>query len=164
MRSKLLSMLSITRYLAVFVSIALVAFTLVALRWTSESINVIEASNLPFPVRTIREHPTGGGVVILQVSYCKHKALVGRVRTSFVSPLREIFVPVTEEKSNTGCVDTEVPVILPKGMPADTYKVKYTITYDVNPFKKDVLIEFSSKPFVVDKDTNIKIDSSEGAN
>lgn len=101
-------------------------------KWASVDQHVLVVRNSPFPVRTIREHPTANGVVILNVDICKNTDTVGQVRTSFVSRTREVFAPLAEEKLPKGCLDEEVPVLIPEDLPAGTYKVKFRATYDLN--------------------------------
>ena len=122
----------------------------VIFKWAAANENVLEVRNEPFPVRTIREHPTAGGVVLLNVDICKNTDIKGSVRTSFVSQTREVFLPLSEESIPKGCLQREIPVLLPKDLLPDTYKVKFRVTYDLNPLKKNIVDEFESKEFVVD--------------
>lgn len=132
-------------------ALLLVALSLGLLfKWALADENVLRVNNSPFPVRTIREHPTASGVVILNVDLCKNTNAVGQTRTSFVSSSREIFLPVQEEKLPKGCLKQEIPVLLPKDIIPDTYKIKFRVTYDLNPLKKGIVDEFESKEFVVD--------------
>ncbi len=119
------------------------------LKWSLADENVIEVKNEPFPVRTIRKHPTGGGVVFLKMQFCKNVDVDGEVRISFISPTREVFLPLAKEKSDSGCVDTEIPVAIPKDIPPDTYRVKFKAYYKLNPLKS-VNDEFTSSDFEVD--------------
>lgn len=124
-------------------------FVCVFIYWSFANENALEIKNQPFPVRTIRNHTAPNGVVILSVDYCKNTKAVGRVRTSFVSSTREVLLPVSEDKQGKGCVKTEVPILVPKDITPDTYKIKFYTTYKVNPFKT-VTSEFESKEFIVD--------------
>lgn len=119
------------------------------LTWSLASEDILEVKNEPFPVRTIREHPTAAGVVILKVEACKNTETIGRVRTSFVSESREVFLPVFEDRGSRQCFESEVPVLIPKDLPPGKYKVHFRVAYDINPIKKDVLQEFESKEFEV---------------
>ncbi len=119
------------------------------LTWSLASANVLEINNSPFPVRTIREHPSADGVVILQVNFCKNIDIEGNLRISFVSESREVFLPLSVERSAKECRETEVPVLLPKGLPPDIYKVKFRVTYNINPIKKGIVEEFESQKFEV---------------
>lgn len=117
--------------------------------WALQNEKTLEIRNSPFPVRTIRSEASPAGVVILNVDYCKHTDIKGRLRMSFVSQSREIFLPVTEETNTEGCHVNEVPIILPKDIPADTYKVKFVVTYKLNPLKSNIPVEFESQTFKV---------------
>jgi hypothetical protein len=120
----------------------------VLLYWGLSSRDVLVIKNQPFPVRTIREHAKADGVIILQVSFCKKIHVEGRVRLSFVSASREVFLPASNEDTPPGCLDTEVPVLVPKEIIPDTYHIHFRITYKVNPLKQ-VTEEFDSKSFQV---------------
>lgn len=119
--------------------------------WGTQNGPVIDVKNAPFPTRTIREHPTAGGVVILSVDYCKTREIEGDLRISFVSPSREIFLPITRERGPKGCNKSEVPILIPKDIPADTYKIKFRILYDINPLKQNVEESFESQEVIVDE-------------
>lgn len=141
----------VANYVAV-VSLVLVALALALfMKWSFASEDVLKVNNSPFPVRTIRQHAETGGVVILTVDLCKNTAVEGMTRTSFVSETREIFLPVAPEKLPKGCLkNQEVPILVPKDLPADTYKIKFRATYDLNPLKKGIVSEFESKSFQID--------------
>lgn len=120
------------------------------LYWSFMPNDVLKVNNSPVPVRTIREHPTADGVVILKVDFCKNVDAVGRVRISFTSPSREVFLPVSEDKQPPICEVRELPILIPHELPAGTYKIKFSITYKVNPIKT-VIEEFESLDFTVDE-------------
>lgn len=136
------------KVLAVGLLIATLGLGLI-LYWSLQNTKVLDIHNAPFPARTIREHPTPDGVVILSVDYCKTRNIDGEVRESFVSSSREVFVPVAPEKGPKGCQKTEVPVIIPVNLPPDTYKIKFHVTYNLNPLKKNVTQDFESTQFTV---------------
>lgn len=142
--SKLITRLVIGALLVIAIGIGTLLY------WAAENTDVLKVKTNPIPTRTIRDHPTAGGVVILNVNYCKNSDVVGTLRTSFVSESREVFLPLGEERTPKGCHDIELPVLIPKDMPADTYKVKLRATYDVNPVKKNIVIDYFSNPIVID--------------
>lgn len=121
----------------------------VFLFWSFQSEQVLDIKNAPIPTRSIREHPTAGGVVILDVDYCKKVDIKGRIRTSLVSSTREVFLPMADEAGPKGCKHTDVPVLLPKDIPPDTYKIKFRVTYDLNPVKRGIVQEFESQGFQI---------------
>lgn len=121
--------------------------------WATQDTEVLKVRTQPFPTRTIREHPTAGGVVFLAVDYCKQYNVDGRLGVSFVSASREILLPTTEEDSNEGCVSREIPVLIPKDIAPDEYVIKLQTTYDVNPLKQGVTDTFLSEPFIIDPTT-----------
>jgi hypothetical protein len=143
-RSKITNLLAAAALVVVALSLG-VLFML-----ASANENILTVNNSPLPVRTIREHPTENGVVILNVDLCKNSDVVGQIRTSFVSKSSEIFTPLADEELHEGCLVREVPVLIPDGIPAGAYKIKFRVTYDLNPLKKDIVSEFESKEFVVD--------------
>lgn len=118
--------------------------------WTVQPADPLQINNSPFPVRTIRQEPTPDGVLVLTVDYCKTMNVSGKVRMSFVSSSSEIFLPVSEEHLPLGCrKNVEVPVVIPKDLTPDTYKIKFRTTYNINPIKSEVVREFESRPFTV---------------
>lgn len=117
--------------------------------WSLSGDDVLQVHNAPIPVRTIREHPTADGVVILRVDYCKKVDATGRARVSFVSEDRELFLPASEDRDKKGCQNREVPILIPSDTPPGTYVIRFRIIYDVNPLKKNIVEEFQSKPFEV---------------
>lgn len=121
----------------------------ILLYWASASDKIITVNNEPFPVRTIREHPTAGGVVFIKVDLCKATDVEGDLRTSFISTAREVFLPLSREQLEKGCFVREIPVLIPNDLPAGTYKVKFSIKYNLNPLKQGVFDEFESKEFEV---------------
>lgn len=144
-KDKFLSKFALGALLLTAVVIVLMFF------WATDNSKVLDIKNAPFPTRTIREHPTAGGVVILDVDYCKNRNIEGDLRMSFVSASREIFLPMTKEKGPKGCTKTEFPVLIPKEIPADTYKIKFRVDYDLNPLKQNVREEFETQPIVIDE-------------
>lgn len=142
-----------TKTINYIVAAALVTVALclgVFLKWTIQDSQVLQVNNSPFPTRTIREHPTAGGVIILTADYCKIQDVPGKLRVSYVSSSREVFLPLADEKSPKGCRVTEFPVLIPRELQPDTYRIKFRVTYDVNPLKKGQVVEFESQPVVVD--------------
>lgn len=133
-----------------FVALGVIALALgILLFWGLSSNDVLEVKNAPFPVRTVRQHASPNGVVILNVDYCKKVSTEGNLRMSFVSPTREVLLPMARERGPKGCFKTEFPVLLPKDITPDTYKVRFRVTYQVNPLKQ-VMEEFESKEFIVE--------------
>lgn len=137
-------------YFVVVAAALVLSFLGVALMlyWALSKGEVLVINNDPVPVRTIREHPTADGVVILKVDFCKKVNTVGKVRSSFVSPSREVFLPMYDDRSDPRCQVAELPVLIPKDLPPGEYHVHYHITYQVNPLKQ-VVEDFDSKSFKV---------------
>lgn len=142
--SKIVNWLVVAALVVIAIGIGII------LKWATANENVLEVKNAPFPVRTIREHPTAGGVVLLNVDVCKNTDVEGKVRVSFLSESREVFLPLSDEALPKGCLQREIPVLIPKDITPGTYKVKFRVTYDLNPLKKGIVDEFESKEFIVD--------------
>lgn len=128
---------------------AIIAGTALILTWALQPDNVLTIKNSPFPTKVIRPTPTTNGVAILNVDYCKNLDVNGTVRISFVSPSREVFLPLSKERSDTGCKNIDVPVIIPKDLAPDTYRIKFHSIYNVNPLKQGVFLDYTSKEFTV---------------
>lgn len=135
----------------VFLALAIIASSIgVFAYWAVQANEPLEITNSPFPVRIIRQDSAPDGVLILTVDYCKTSDLSGRIRTSFVSSSRETFLPISEEHLPKGCNrNVEVPVIIPKDLAPDTYRIKFRTTYNINPIKSSVVREFESRPFTI---------------
>lgn len=124
------------------------------LTWQYAPDDVLEVKNHPVPVRTIRETAHPDGIVILLVDFCKKINVTGRTRVSFVSETREVFLPMSEDKAEASCNfgrndPIEIPIIIPKDLPPDRYKIHFRVTYNINPVKKNILEEFDSLEFDV---------------
>lgn len=117
--------------------------------WALRPSDVLEFKNAPAPVRSIRHYPRAGGVEILDVNYCKKINAKGRVRTSFVSKSREVFLPVAIDDQPAMCLHTEVPILIPKDLPPDVYKVHFHVEYEISPIKTTIE-ELDSQEFRVE--------------
>jgi hypothetical protein len=148
MNLKLPSLDRMIRYGIVLFLFIIACFVAVFAYWSTSERDVLKVNNAPFPVRTIREHPTADGVIILKADYCKLVDVEGRTRISFFSQSREVFLPLSRERGETGCNVVEVPVLIPSDLPAGNYRIKFRVVYQVNPLK-EVVEEFESKPFEV---------------
>lgn len=148
MKLQLPSLQNLARYLIMAgLSLAILAVA-VFFYWSVSGNQVLDVKNDPFPVRTIRESPTAGGVVILHVNFCKLVAVDGKLRMSFLNHTHEVFLPLTRERSDVGCQNTELPVLIPTELPPGEYRIKFRVGYQVNPIKR-VIEEYHSKPFEV---------------
>ncbi len=144
-----------TKTLNKFFAVALVVVAIalgVFLKWSFESSAPLVVNNSPFPAR-VESDPTGktGGTIYLTVDFCKNTDKHGQVRWSYLSASREQFVPIVEEKFPKGCDKREIPVVIPTNLSQDTYIVKFRVTYDLNPIKKNVPVEFESQPVNISK-------------
>lgn len=122
----------------------------IMLLWASADSEPITLNQNPLPTRTIRDHPTAGGVVYLTADFCKNTNAVGILRISFVSKSHEVFLPLTKEESSKGCHKSEIVVLIPENIQPDTYKIKLGLSYDLNPLKQNITQTFYSKPVVID--------------
>lgn len=129
-------------------AVALVVLSIV-IYWLTSARDVLEIKNQPVPVRSIRQHPEADGVIIVHTNYCQHVAATARIRISFVSPSREVFLPADRDVPlPKKCEDIEVPVLIPKELPPGKYHLHWRIEYKVNPLKH-VIEEFDSVEFEV---------------
>lgn len=142
-KSKIVNWVSLIALGIVGIILALLAY------WSLQKTEVLQINNAPFPVRTIREHPTAAGVVILNTDYCKKLDVTGRLRISFVSSSREVFLPITDERQEKGCYKSEVPVLIPKDIQPDKYHIHFRVVYSINPLRNQVIEEFDSQEFEV---------------
>lgn len=127
----------------IYASLVLLAIsTTLLLYWLYQPSNVIEFREQPIPSRV------DGRTVILHINYCKNVSATGRVRTSFVSSSREVFLPAYTDRQPAQCINTEFPILIPKELPADTYRIHFRVDYTINPIKR-VVNESDSTQFKV---------------
>lgn len=126
----------------------------VMLTWATADNEPISLNQSPLPTRTIRDHPTAGGVVYLTADFCKNTDSHGELRISFVSDSHEVFLPMTKEESSKGCHKSELVVLIPENIEPNTYRIKLALTYDVNPLKRNIKQTFYSKPIVIDESSS----------
>lgn len=117
------------------------------LYWSFANETILEVKNSPFPSRAISNEVDR--YVVLEADYCKRVKADGRLRLSFVSSTREIFLPIVPERLPVGCQKTNYPIAIPKELPPDKYVVKFRVLYDLNPLKKNIPAEFESKEFTL---------------
>lgn len=144
-----------TRVINKFVILALVAIAIslgVFLSWSFASENVLEVKNSPFPTRSVPPEASANDVLILEIDYCKNTEKQGLVRASYVSETREIFMPIQREQYDKGCFKQDIPVIIPGDLPEDDYVLKFVATYEVNPLKRNVQVQFESQQFHINGD------------
>lgn len=122
----------------------------VFLYWSFQPADVLTVRNEPVPVRIFTNGESGENIIIMNVDYCKTVKADGRVRFSFVSKTREVFLPVGEDKQPPSCHVRDIPVIIPSDLPADTYRIKFTIIYTINPIK-EVTEVFESLEFDIER-------------
>lgn len=143
----------ITKFINYAIASALIVIALglgIFLKWSLADTTVLDVKNDPFPARVVQD-PTGqtGGIVFLKIDYCKNQNVDGKIRISYVSKSREVFLPLADEKLPKGCNNQEVPVILPLSLLKDTYKIKFHVSYDINPVKRGIVADFESQPITV---------------
>lgn len=144
-KSKIINRLLIGALTLAFIGVGVILY------WLNQPTDVLEIKNAPFPVRTIRETAHRDGVVILKIDYCKKIKATGRVRTSYVSKTREVLLPISEDKQEPACREVELPVLVPRDLQPDEYRIHFRVIYDINPLKRAEPIEFESQPFKVDE-------------
>jgi hypothetical protein len=140
-----------TRVINKFVVMALMAIAVslaIFMSWSFES-TPLTVKNSPFPTRGVPPTPAANDVLILDIDYCKNTNKQGQVRASYVSETREIFMPISTEQYDKGCFREDIPIIIPADLPADTYSLRFVATYNLNPLKQRVQVEFSSQEFVI---------------
>lgn len=137
-------------YIVAGILIAIGIALSVFIRWSVQSVTPLDIKNSPFPARIVND-PTGktGGIVFLTASYCKNTHDKGEVHMSYVSASREVPIPNSVEDLPLGCKTTDIPVVIPLDLTKDQYKIKFYVTYYINPIKKNVVIDFESQKFTV---------------
>ena len=139
-----------TRFFNKFAAVSLLVVALSVgffLYWSLQPTNGLEVKNSPLPTRVVPD-PSGktGGTAYMLVDYCKNIDKKGEVRVSYLSASREQFTPLETEDLKTGCRKEEIPVVIPTNLSEDEYIVKFRVSYDYNPIKRDVPQYFESQP------------------
>lgn len=140
------------KLLTKFVYLALLIIAVatgVFLYWSFQDEKIIVAKNQPFPVRSTESSPTPDGVIILNVDFCKYHDVEGELRMSFLNSTHEVFVPITRERAQVGCRQAEVPILIPKDIESGRYRIKFYVTYDLNPIKQNIRNVFESSEFEI---------------
>lgn len=118
----------------------------VFLFWAFEDSPVLEVKNAPFPVRPPVQYPDLAEV--MTVDYCKVFNAKGKVSAKLVGKQSIIEIPFPDEKSEIGCVKSDVPIVVPSYALDDTYYFSFTIRYQLNPIKTKT-VHIRSQPFEV---------------
>lgn len=142
-----------TKVVNKFMIVALVIIAIgvgLFLKWSFQSEHVIQVNNEPFPVRTIGDTPESRGVLVLNVDFCKLQEAEGQLRISLINEAREVFLPASTENLPVGCEQREVPIVIPTGLIAGEYVVKFRTTYRLNPLKQSVVNEYQSEKIFID--------------
>lgn len=140
----------IHKYKVPLVIVALSIILIVVIQflfWSFQSEDVLVVDKKPIPAESIQT--TSGRFVILDVDYCKKYDIDGKLRISFISKTREVFLPLSDERGPVICNNAKYPVPIPVELIPDEYKIKFHVIYDINPIKKGVAIDFESKTFKV---------------
>ena len=133
---------------AVYGALFVLTFILgVMIFWAVQTNEPLVIKNSPFPARVVAD-PTGqtGGTVFMTAKYCKNTDAQGQVRISFLSKSREQFTPIVTESAPKGCGEREFPVIIPTNLSEDEYRIRFRVVYDLNPIRKNIPVEFESRP------------------
>lgn len=141
-----------TKVINKFVVVALIVIAIgigIFLKWSLESPTPLVVKNSPFPTRAVPPTPSANDVIILDIDYCKNTHKQAEVRTSYVSETREVFMPIAREQYDKGCFRQDIPIIIPKDLPSDTYKLKFVARYNLNPLKQNVEVIFESQEFTI---------------
>lgn len=136
----------VSRYIIYIGLLALSISVGVVLYWLYAPTKVLHIHNAPFPVRPTTQK--ADALVFLDAEYCKLLPVTGTVRRSLVSSTVRIMLPLQKDNSPEGCVNSQVPVLIPKQIVPDTYTVHIEVTYQVNPLKQ-MTETIDSQPFVV---------------
>ncbi len=140
---------TINRFILVAMLVAAIGLGVI-IKWAIADTKVIEIYNAPVPTHTLPD-PSGktGGIISLDIDYCKYVSVTGELRISYVSKSREVFLPLEAETLRKGCASRELPVIIPLNLVPDEYRIKLHSTYNINPLKRNIIAVVESQPFTV---------------
>lgn len=88
-------------------------------------------------------------LIFVSFDYCKTQHASGILSRRLVSDRQEIISQTgVPEETAPGCATTEQTILLPHQAEPGTYRVKYVINYQINPFKQTI-VTLLSEPFVI---------------
>ena len=140
------------RWMNKFAIVALVIIAIgigIFLKWSFQTEQPLVVKNSPFPTRSVPPTPDKSDVLVLDIDYCKNTSKQGVVRTSYVSESREIFMPEVTEQYAEGCKSENIPILIPSNLPDGTYHIHFSIAYNINPLKQNVVVTFQSQKFEI---------------
>lgn len=123
---KLLTLLSVITIFMALGALILVSF------WTFYPYHVIKF-NTPY-YQTNSNVYTQGGTGYYTINYCKYSSPPTMKAKYFVDTIT-YQVTNTPSVLPTGCHITDIQLDIPTNLPPDTYRVRVTTTYQVNPIR-----------------------------
>lgn len=116
--------------------------------WLLYPYNPIVFNNLPYKVDS--KMVRAGGLLSYNVDYCKYNNLIPQFTKSFVNGIIYIVPPEGAVVKPSGCHVVKIVITIPETLPPDTYILKISYRYQVNPIRTvDVMAQ--SEPFKVIK-------------
>lgn len=125
-------------------AIIIVGFITV-LYWEFQPAEVVKLNR---PITVTPPILQAGGYATISVDLCKLQDIKGSTRVSYISVSREIFQPMGQEQLAKGCHIQQIPIIIPKDTPNDTYQLRFRTTYQINPIRT-VVEEYTTDRFTI---------------
>jgi hypothetical protein len=114
--------------------------------WMFYPYKTIVFNNVPFPVNKSEYNP--GDSLIYAVDYCKYTNIIPNVARFYVNGIIYLISSNPAVYKPKGCDRAYVQLIIPESLMADTYYLKISYAYKVNPIRT-ITIEASTSAFLV---------------
>lgn len=116
--------------------------------WPFPTVDVTE------PIKITNQPVAAGSLVEYEVHQCRHTDANARVIRRLVSQDRpNLYIPLgaTDTKAPTGCYTFKPPaIILPEETPPGSYKIEFSLNFEVNPLQTISKTVFSEEFKVIE--------------
>jgi hypothetical protein len=123
---KFLNILSILTFILVLGFVGTTSF------WLIYPYKVITINQQPIPVTP--KIAKMGSTIYMTIDYCKFMDVTARVEKQFIDSL-VYSTPTIFVNNPLGCHTNTINVLIPYGLAPETYIIKQTYTYQVNPLR-----------------------------
>jgi hypothetical protein len=114
--------------------------------WLLYPYKTIDFKNLPFPVNKSEYKP--GETLIYTVDYCKYTDVIPAVTRFYVNGVIYLVSSAPAVMKPQGCAITHVQIVIPESLMPDTYSLRISYAYKVNPLRT-ITMEAITVPFTV---------------
>jgi hypothetical protein len=132
--------------------VLVIIISIFAIYWTVEDAHMLTVHNAKYsnsfdngtlfgdiPIRP--QQVRAGDFVFMHIDYCKLRDIDGKVVVRLVGSKFITRLTWPDDRTKTGCVNTEIPIPIPDNSNDDVYYIEFEVIYQVNPLKnRDVIL------------------------